>query len=222
MLVKGISKVTRGLGREFQRLEAISANQANSTTPGFHQTLTGVRQGRLDKWRDDSPGAIELTNRAQDLAPTPGNYFQVQRNGATFLTKRGDLQMDTEGFLIIGSGERLLDSTEQPIRVNNIGLTEFTESGDVYVNKKMVATVGRVKVDKVIERGGTLYTPARDAKTSASTDPVMVGAIEGSNSEVARNQTDLMATIQRARVYAQAATLQDGTIQSALQDILGR
>lgn len=222
MLVKGITKVTTGLSREFMRLDAISGNQANSTTPGFHQTLTGVRQGRLDKWRDTRAGAIELTNRAQDLAPSPGNYFQVQRNGATFLTRRGDLQMDTEGYLTVGSGERLLDDAEQPIRVNNISVTEFTESGDVYVDKKIVATLGRVKVDKVIEKGGTLYTAALDAKREASTDPVMVGAVEGSNSEVARNQTDLMATINRARVYAQAATLQDGTVERALQDILGR
>lgn len=221
MLIKGIERMSQGLTGEFTRLRALSQNQANLDTPGFRQTLTGVRQGTVEEWRDDRQEKLKETSRDLDLAPPPGAYFEVGDGTRTFLTTRGDLDRDPEGYLVIGSGQRILDVNGSPIKVPRLEGVTIDEEGEVRYQGTTLATLNRLTADQVVENGGTLYTPADNAKLVADSRPLSVGFLCDSNAEVERNQTDLVSTIHRARVFAQAITLQDATIERAFRGILG-
>lgn len=221
MLTKGIERMTIGLRDELSRAQLIAQNQANLDTPGFRQTLTGLRQGKMSNWRDDSDGAYKETGRRLDLAPPPGTYFEVERGGKIYLTGRGDLKMDSQGFLVVGSGEKILGDDGQPIKVQNMADISIDETGHLYEKGRNVATIRRVEVSAVQELGGTIFSASEDAKVKESTNPISVGTLRDSNADLTRNQTDLVATIHRAQIFSQAALLQDGTIDRAIRGYLG-
>ena len=221
MLVKGIQRMTNGVVDEFVRARAVAQNQANLDTPGFKQTLHGVRQGVLDRWRDDTHGPLKETGRGLDVAAPPGVYFEVEKDGQAVLTTRGDLRMDPQGFLTVGSGEKILDRAGNTIKVESLDSTTIDQSGNVYSDRKIVATLNRVRVDEVDQLGGTLFTPKVDTKIAEDTGELSIGSLTASNADLTRNQTDLIATIHRAQIYTQAATLQDGTIDRAIRALLG-
>ena len=155
------------------------------------------------------------------MAPREGTFFEVERGGETFLTTRGDLRRDLQGYLTVGSGERILDQTGSPIKVESIENVSIDESGNVYSRGKLQTTLRRVIVSDVKELGGTLFSPVDNAKITEDEGEMMVGMLNTSNADLTRNQTDLVATIHRARIYTQAATLQDGTIERAIREMLG-
>lgn len=220
MLAQGVDRMTNGLKQEFTRLNAISQNQANLDTPGFRQTLTGLRQGKMDLWRDDTEGTVKDTGRDLDIAPAPGTYFEVQQGNQTLLTTRGDLARDQQGFLTVGSGERILDTTGSPIPVASLQSLSIDDNGIVYDGGKPQATIRRVQVSSVKELGGTLFTAADNATIVEDQGQVNLGMLLTSNADLTRNQTDLVATIHRAKIYSQAATLQDSTIDRAIREML--
>ena len=213
--------MTRGLKQEFVRLRTISQNQANLDTPGFRQTLSGLRQGKMDRWRDDVQGSLKETGRGLDITPREGTFFEVQRGRETYLTTRGDLKRDAQGFLVVGSGERILDESGSTIRVESIEKLGIDEAGNVYSDGDLQTVLRRVTATEVKELGGTLFSPTDNSKITQDDGEILVGTLNSSNADLTRNQTDLVATIHRARVYTQAATLQDSTIERAIREMLG-
>lgn len=221
MLVPGIQRMATGLSQEFLRLRSISQNQANLETPGFKQTLAGLRQGTMDQWRDDQEGPVVETSRGLDIRPPSGTYFEIEKNGRTLLTRRGDLRMDDAGYLVVGSGERILNSSGAPIKVSRLDQVSIDGDGQVRDKGKVTDQIRRVRVSAVNELGGTLYSAKGDAKITEDRTPIDIGVLDGSNADLTRNQTDLVATIQRARIFTNAASLQDQTVDRAIRAMLG-
>ena len=222
MLIAGVDRMTAGLRMQFRRLEYTADNQANSSTPGFRQTLAGLRSGELSSWRDDSEGRLGLTGRGFDIALPEGVYLLVDSPGGKRYTRRGDLKVDPQGFLTLGSGERVLADNESPIRIQDFSQAVLSQDGEVTLKGKSLAKLGRYRVGELVNRGGSLLEPVPGSQVVEADDPIRTGALELSNVEIERNQTDLMETVQRARIYAQAALVQDGTVDRALREILGR
>ncbi|MCA9794115.1 MAG: flagellar hook basal-body protein [Candidatus Eremiobacteraeota bacterium] len=221
MLVPGIDKVTKRLSQEFWRLDQLANNQANADTPGFQATLSGLRAGNLDQWRDGRAGTQTVTERQLDLGLPEGSYLQVKSQGVTFFTRRGDLKMDNDGYLTTGSGEQVLDASGSPIKIGKMESTRVAEDGGVYVDGKSVARIPRYTVSAMTEKGGVLFTPAPQADIAEDIRPMTVGSLERSNVEVADSMAELVATMNRARVFQNTASLQDSTVERALREMTG-
>ncbi|MGE0495016.1 MAG: hypothetical protein AB7S38_37760 [Vulcanimicrobiota bacterium] len=221
MLVPGIDKVTRRLGEEFWRLDQLANNQANADTPGFQATMSGLRAGKLEQWRDARAGSQTVTERQLDLGLPEGSYLQVKSQGVTFFTRRGDLKMDQDGFLTTGSGEQVLDATGNPIKIEKMDSTRIAEDGSVSVDGKSIGRIPRYTVSAVNEKGGVLFTPAPNADITEDIRPISAGSLERSNVEVADSMAELVATMNRARVFQTTASLQDSTVERALREMTG-
>lgn len=222
MLVKGLESTVLGLKREFYQLENVANNQANSHTPGFKQTLSGVRDGIFSQWRDDSTGSIENTGRELDLSLPEGHYFQVESGDRVLFTRRADLKRDQEGYLTVGSGERILDANGRPVKVKDLAHTVLGSDGSVIEGGKPVAVLGRFQVSAFTSSGGALLVAHPEATVSPSNVEVRTHTLESSNVDPSLNQTELLATVGRSRIYGQASVIQDSTIDRALREMFGR
>lgn len=117
-----------------QESQGVTAhNLANVSTPGFRREMLALQQAWLDpggpalvtrvQAGGESPhdllraGRLEQTGRPLDIALEGGSWLAVaDGTGAPALTRRGDLRVDPEGVLRIGSGEPVLGA-DGPVRL---------------------------------------------------------------------------------------------------------
>ncbi len=143
-------------------------NMANINVPGYRRDLgtksvgsafletENTFQTRALAIRDDTnifesdPGTLSQTGSDMDVAIRGDGYFLVKGPGAPSLTRRGDLSVDKDGFLINGSKHKFLDKNEQPIQVGAYRSIKIADNGDIFVEplgsepgtKNLVATIG--------------------------------------------------------------------------------
>ena len=105
--------------RETMLAQAMNShNLANASTPGFRKDLavyagTNASAG-LKSGVDLSPGTVQSTGNKLDVAiddSTAGSegYFVIEApDGTDAYSRRGDLRLDADGFLVNGSGQFVL------------------------------------------------------------------------------------------------------------------
>lgn len=142
-----LTTAVSGLRAQSYALENISGNIANSQTPGFKRVDTSFVDMIPElPYRSEVAGSVNafsrLTNTLSgDLTQSgistnagisgPG-FFAVQQSvgysgnqpifgGVDLYTRRGDFQMDKDGFLVNGAGFYLRGTTIDPITGNIVG-----------------------------------------------------------------------------------------------------
>jgi flagellar basal-body rod protein FlgF len=126
-------------------------NMANISVPGYRRDLgtksSGTAfpdimnsfQSRAFALKDDNnifesaPGQLSQTNEAMDIAIRGDGYFLVKGLGDVSLTRRGDLSLDREGFLINGANASVLDSDLNLIQVPAHRSITFSENGEIII-----------------------------------------------------------------------------------------
>jgi flagellar hook protein FlgE len=137
--------------QQFQQdMDVIGNNIANVNTTGFKgarvdfadalsQTLQGTGSGGTNQvgtgvtteaiTTQFTQGAISSTGSVNDLAISGNGFFLVRDpvSGATYATRAGDFQVDSNGYLITSSGMRVQGYTDaglttiDNIQINNTG-----------------------------------------------------------------------------------------------------
>ena len=143
-------------------------NMANVNVPGYRRDLgtksvgsafldaENTFQSRALAVRDDSnifesaPGTLSQTGSDMDVALRGDGYFMVKGPGAPSLTRRGDLNVNNDGFLINGSKHLFLDQNLTPIKIGPYRSIQIADNGDIFVQplgsepgtKVLAATIG--------------------------------------------------------------------------------
>lgn len=144
-------------------------NMANVNVPGYRRDLgtksvgsafleaENTFQVRALAIRDDTnifesdPGTISQTGNDMDVALRGDGYFMVTSPGSEpSLTRRGDLNVNADGFLVNGSSQVFLDKNLQPIQIGAYRAVKIADNGDIFVEplgsepgtKELVATLG--------------------------------------------------------------------------------
>ncbi len=86
---------------EFSDVFANAVGGGGGTSVGIGVTLSGVVQ-------QFSQGNIATTENNLDLAINGGGFFQLEDRGATIYSRNGQLHLDKDGFIVNGSGNKLL------------------------------------------------------------------------------------------------------------------
>ncbi|MBU2711651.1 flagellar hook-basal body complex protein [Zooshikella harenae] len=95
--------------QDLQSLNNITHNLANTNTNAYkrwvdvNKGLTSTNSSSMDL----STGSLHRTNRYKDIALKGSGFFVVKQQGQTYLTRRGELEINKEGYLTLASGERL-------------------------------------------------------------------------------------------------------------------
>ncbi|MFM8454842.1 MAG: flagellar basal body rod protein FlgF [Gammaproteobacteria bacterium] len=134
--------------KEILYAQGVKANNlANSQTTGFKSDFSvlysmpvygevhpsRVYVGAANPGHDLSPGALISSGNDLDLAINGEAFFVVQaEDGAESYTRRGDLTIGKEGFLVNGSGARVL-GTGGPIFVPDHQKISVAQDGTISV-----------------------------------------------------------------------------------------
>jgi len=217
-----------------RRQEVASNNLANVSTDGFkgQKVFARMVEGALpaaDEATDFTPGAIHSTGNPYDVALTGRNFMVVKTANGERLSRGGQLQVNTQGFLTDSAGNEVLGDTG-PIRINNKGKSDIsaitiTGSGSVRVNN---ADVAQLRIETIPanssperEGGGLFVPPAKRERVDPDTNPVRQGSLEDSNVNAISQMVD-MISIQRTYAAVQKAmTTIDATRNTATTE-LGR
>jgi flagellar basal body rod protein FlgG len=150
---------------------------------------------------DFTPGAINQTGRALDVALAGGGFLTVQTARGERYTRNGSLSLDSSGQLITGGGD-LVVGTSGPITVPP-GEVSIGEDGTLSVNGRSIDRLKVVRFDDprsaLTKEGGSLFAATGTQQPVESVDTrVIQGSLESSN---VNTVTEMVAMLQQQREF---------------------
>ena len=215
-MIKSMYSSATGMLAQEQRLDVIGGNIANANTDGYRRdavTLRSFNEELVSRLPDDaavgslstgaevasvradlSQSGLQSTGLTTDLAAEGDGFFAVDTGGTVAYTRDGSLHLDTQGYLALSGGQRLLGENGQPIYV---GTDRFTVSSD-----------------GTVRQADGFFTLANPQTTNAA---VRQGYLEDSNVDVAQEMTTMMAATRSFGTCQQAFKTADDTLDQLLQ-----
>ena len=83
----------------------------------------------------DLPGPLRQTDLKTDISIVSPGYFYIQptTGGEIALTRRGDLSLSPDGFLVNGANEKVLDDNLQPLKLPPFNDIRISNIGDISI-----------------------------------------------------------------------------------------
>jgi flagellar basal body rod protein FlgG len=202
-----------------RRLEAITTNLANVSTPAFKRRASGASAFVVDprdpqhvqvethERVDFRQGVLERTGNALDLALMGEGFFVAEGARGEVYTRNGSLRLDPRGVLQTAEGRPLvwsrpggpIDPLGEPVRID--------EQGNVFQGSEQVGQLKLVAFESAeqLEVDGQGYYHARPGIEPVPADAEMHQfALEGSNVSAV---DELVALISVQRSFQSASQL---------------
>jgi flagellar basal-body rod protein FlgG len=234
----GIYSAVSGSVSALTRLDAISNNLANSSTPGFKAERlvqraaqvgtapsatavpTPITRAALET--DFSQGSIEPTGNPLDIALSGSGFLVVDGPHGERLTRRGNLSIDAEGFLATSDGARVQgENGDLHIGDGKLAIAPdgSVRAGDLTVGKLRLVTVA--DPGHLVREGGTSFVAGTQNPVDATPGVVEVqqGALEGANVSSVANLVALVDTMRGFEAYMRAAEQIDQATGRAISDV---
>ncbi len=203
-MYKGIYIALSGSVLKHQQMEVISQNIANADTIGYKKDSVSFKDylvsadainnqdGRIMTTlatvkTDFSAGNIIKTGRALDIAVDGRGFIALEGNN---YTRKGILKRDSEGYLALQNGMRVLGSNG-PIKLSE-GNIEIDEKGNISVRGVKVDSIRIVDFEtEDLQRvgDGIFFTNANAIETDAT---IMQGYLETSNVNLIQEMVKMM------------------------------
>ncbi|MFA9422254.1 MAG: flagellar hook-basal body protein [Sedimentibacter sp.] len=166
-----------------------------------------------------SQGTLEETGNNTDFAIMGSGFFAVDDNGQTLYTRNGSFNIDEEGYLTLkGAGRVQGEFGEIYVGTDKF---DFQEDGSIIVDGEAVDKIGIY--DFIDYNNLNKY---KEGMLISSTEPELVEypkiinkTIEGSNVNVAKEITDIMASQRALQTAAQALKIYDMIEEKAVTEI---
>lgn len=235
--------LARGLSFLAESQAAISNNIANATTDSYKrrlpvaQSFEGEFSSLLDanlpsisysEATDFGPGS-ERQGDERDLVLGQGQFFRVEDNGSTFLTRNGRLIVDSDGRLVTPNGAHFLNSDDQPIFVggaeglrfaNDGTITGTTVDGEVGLGR--IGIFSPADPNKLQSIGsGLFFDPSETPAPATAAPELKQGYVEQSNVDVLRELVQ-MISVQRSFGAATKAMSTFDTIHESFVQTMNR
>ncbi|MCH1491198.1 MAG: flagellar basal body rod protein FlgF [Luminiphilus sp.] len=205
--MSNIAHLAAHAARQVQQAQAVvTHNLANSGTTGFKADLfqaeslyidggpldSAVITGSHGKGVDFSPGTVTQTGRDLDIAITGEGWLQVVADDGTLaLSRRGDLRVDTDGFLKDATGKTLMGNggpvslpPYSSLSIGSDGTISIVPLGElptsvVAIDRLMLVNPPEEQLEKGLD--GMVRAPNMESLEPDATVRVAVGALETSN-----------------------------------------
>jgi len=236
---KGIYIALSGATLKQAQMDIISNNLANVNTAGFkrdkisfQEHLVSAMNGRTESpdgrtmsyfgtvGTDFVPGSIVHTGNSLDVAIDGSGMLSLE-NGQ--YTRRGDLRLDSEGYLVNQSGIKVLGNGGA-IRITDSGRIEISNSGEVSVisavSNSVIDTLKVVEFSdpSVLTKAGESTFTAGQAGTEA-TASIKQGYIEKSNVDVVKEMVQMITALREFETYQKAMQSFDESLGRVLSDM---
>jgi flagellar basal-body rod protein FlgF len=211
-----------------RRLEAVSQNVANITTPGYRKGVAfseAIASGAntLAFSTDYTSGALRITGQPLDLAIAGGGFFRVRGEDGVYYTRSGQFSRDGEGRLVDGQGMVLQSADGQDLVLTSSRIS-IAEDGAVLEDGVPVARVGLFEClpDMALQRvSGAYFTAPLEAMQDANSPLLRQGMVEGSNVDLPAEMISMMSALRQAEVGARVVQTYDSLIGQTIST-LGR
>lgn len=224
-----------GMQSDMERLQSISQNLANVSTPGFKRVLD-VRApfGSLlesasplapaDKASDMKGGTVRHTGRTLDIAVDPGVFVELRSDKGTLSYARGgSFQLDAAGRVVSASGNVLqtmegdlkLRASESELRID--------AQGEVFSGTERLGQLRLVRFDepgKLRAIGGGLHEigSARITEDPARA-AVRSGTLESSNVQSTEEMVRLLETSRHFEAMQKVVQGYDEMLEKAIRKL---
>lgn len=219
-MYKGIYIALSGATLKQNQIDMISQNLANASTLGykkdkmafqdFMMSQMNGQQDTLEARTLSDLSAVRTDFTSGNMVRT-GNPLDVAIDGSGFMsleggkfTRRGDLKLDTTGYLINTQGVKVLGKNG-PILIAGKGVVDINPAGDVSVDGVRIDKIRLVDFPDMnaLRKSGedsfeTQQTPV-DSKAT-----LKQGYVETSNIEVVREMVQLIAAMREFEMSQKA------------------
>jgi len=164
----------------------------------------------VEQYTDFSIGDMQKTSNALDVALTQKNsFFSVQTPSGEKLTRAGDFNLDSKGFIVTKDGFQVLDKKNKPIKLSPSKSVTIDKNGNIYQENRKIATFKIVKIDnlKTLKKeGNNLFAFDPNNATVDSKNSTIQGFLEKSNINPVIQMTDLIETNRLVEQYQKVMT----------------
>ena len=219
-----------------RRLEVVSNNLANASTPGFkadqlqfESVLAGVKNPTTQDpnysserfYTDFAAGGLQKSDNVFDVALDGDGFFVVNTPDGPAYTRQGNFHRGAGGKLVNGDNYEV-QGQNGSISVAG-GRIQIGEKGVVTVDGVAAGTLSQVDFPKpyaLTKSGGGLFVPADpQAVPTASTSQVKQGFVESSNVKVVVEMARMIETSRYFETCAKAVRSYDDMAAKAVNDL---
>jgi flagellar basal-body rod protein FlgF len=230
------------LAAKQRSLDVTAANLANAGTSGFKaervlfsdwlDKQAGAGSAAANKpiafvqdratWRERDEGPLQHTGNPLDLAINGDGFFTVDTPRGPRLTRAGRFVQQSDGTVVDGQGNALLDDGGQKLRLSpaDLALT-VTADGQLSSENGPIGRIGIVQpadMMKLQSEGGTDYRA--DTATAPVAQPrVLQGVLEDSNVQPIIEMTTMMDGLRNFELTAQMVEQEGQRLQSAIDKL---
>ncbi len=231
-MVKGIYTAANGLDARMKNLEIVANNLANLNTTGykrqvpFSEILSQAGNVQVQQMTDFREGNFYQTSNPLDLAISGNAFFVVQTQNGPVLTRNGNFQISTDGFLVDQAGNKVMGSNgainlnslllnkKNTISISNSGEIKM---GNIVVDKLMIGELndpqeaGRTTgVDFSVENSGFRIAPENQYQ-------IKQGYLEESNVNAIKEMEDMIQINNEYTTSSKMITYLDKSLDEANQ-----
>lgn len=224
------------MGSSEQRLEVVSRNISNSSTPGYKAQvqfpsladaglgmgadLSSGMAGEVTSGTiaDLSQGVLSETGRPLDLAIAGSGFFKVGSPAGEYLTRQGHFEHSPDGRVRTAQGLVLQDSSGSDLILSSDQI-EILQDGTVLEAGRPVARVGLFDVDvpgSLVSAGGSLFSAPAGGALQAADGILHQGMIEGANVSMAEQMLEMSLAVRQAETGARLVQVYDGLLGQAI------
>ena len=204
-----------------RRLESISHNISNASTPGFKRQIAfsqmleggngvGDYITPLGLSLDPTPGKLVESGNALDLAIAGAGYFMVRNGDRYDYIRAGQFSRNSEGALADANGLVLQQAGGGDVVVD-AGKIEILEDGTLLLDGAAAGSIGLFHAPGI---GGA--ASLADTGDGAPDGIIKQGFVEASNVVLADEMMQLMANNRQVEMGAQLARTYDQLIGQAI------
>lgn len=149
---------------------------------------------------DFSQGSIKPTGSQLDIAIEGNGFLEVQTSLGVRMTRNGALTINNQGTLVTKEGHPVLLEGGSEVKLQAGGSVNITENGSVFQNNQNLGKLSIVGVEPaqaLRKGGGSLYSLKENMNPVVVRNPnikVHQGSLEGSNVNIVKEMTDMIAT----------------------------
>ncbi|MEY2840129.1 MAG: hypothetical protein RJB60_2428 [Pseudomonadota bacterium] len=243
-----MSTVVSALRADQSRLEQASINASNASTPGYRRSavaalsfghVMNAQQARdaspvgnsvwsadapvLRKVTDFTPGGLQQTGRALDVAVEGKGFIALSDGSRTWLTRTASLSVDASGDLVGPKGWRVVGvqgnirpGSDQGLSISSAG--QISREGQIVGALHIVEPAEGVTLNS---EDGVFFEVSPDRMQSAIAEQVVVraGFLEGSNTNSLKEMLSVMESVRHFESLIRLAQGYDEVLGKAIQKL---
>ncbi len=229
---KGIYIAVSGAVIKQNQLEIIAQNLANSNSIGYKREyitfidylIKEINNNSDDKimtninkiYYDFSVGEFIKTGKPLDIAIEGSGFIALEGN---LYSRRGDLKVDGNGFLVNFSGHKVLGKRGF-IEVGKNKVPDISKDGKVYIDGNMIDELKIVdfeRYDILSKKDSGLFFSKDGGKESKAN--ILVGFLESSNVSPVKEMISMIETLRDFESYQKAIQIFDESINKIVNEI---